>query len=75
MLHIIETTGVVGADHTITLKLPDDVPQGPCEVVVTVKDHRDKKKVDWLALPPLDLVMLNPNETFRREDMYGDDCR
>lgn len=75
MLHTIETTGRVAADHTLTVKLPDDVPVGPCEVVLTVKGRTGKAKIDWLALPPLDLVMVNPDETFRREDMYGDDDR
>lgn len=75
MLRTIETTALVGADHTITVKLPDDVPQGLCEVVVTVKDPVVKERVNWLALPPLDLVMRNPHDTFRREDIYGDEGR
>lgn len=72
MMRTIETTAVVGADHTITLKLPDDVPEGTVKVVVTLPGTVTSKWADW---PAHHLELLNPNETFRREDMYGDDGR
>jgi hypothetical protein len=76
MLRTIETTGVVNADHTITLKLPDDFPEGECQVVVVseIRTATDQQ-FDWGALPTHDLVFADPNDTFRREDMYGDDER
>ncbi len=76
MMRTIETTGMVNADHTITLTLPDDFPEGECQVVVVASEAKPPaRKLNWADLPPLDLVMLNPNDTFRREDMYGDDGR
>ena len=41
MMRTIETTGVVAADHTITLKLPDDVPEGNCQIVVVIQDEME----------------------------------
>jgi len=74
-MRTIETTAVVGADHTITLKLPDDFPVGECQVVVVTEALAASAPGKWADWPAHDLVMLNPNETFRREDMYGDDGR
>ena len=76
MMRTIETTGVVTPEHTITLKLPDDFPEGECQVVVVASEAKPPKRAfSWASWPAHDLVMLNPNETFRREDMYGDDGR
>ena len=75
MMRTIETTGVVAADHTITLKLPD-FPEGECQVVVVASEVKPtQKEFSWANWPAHDLVILNPNATFRREDMYGDDGR
>ena len=75
MMRTIETTGVVNADHTITLQLPAEFPEGECLVVVTSQATPPKVKINWTEWPAHDLVMVNPNDTFRREDMYGDDGR
>jgi len=75
MMRTIETTGVVTPEHTITLKLPDDFPEGECHVVVASVAKPTNKVFSWANWPAHDLVMLNPNETFRREDIYGDDDR
>lgn len=76
MFRTIETTGVVNADHTITLKLPDDFPEGECQVVVVseVKATGDQH-FDWATVPTHGLVFADPNDSFRREDLYGDDDR
>ena len=76
MMRTIETTGVVNADHTITLKLPDDFPEGECQVVVSSETiHTARNRPD---LPPLLMLDIGPwPEGFNvsREQIYGDDGR
>jgi hypothetical protein len=75
-MRTIETTAVVAPDHTITVKLPEDIPPGACRVVVVVGDETPAVKPslfrDW---PAHDLRLTDPNCTFRWEDLYGDDGR
>jgi hypothetical protein len=48
MMQTIETTGVVNADHTITLKLPDDFPEGEYRVVVVCETKTGMdQQFDW----------------------------
>lgn len=69
----VEATVVVGEDRTITVKLPDDVPPGEWQVFVTLHAVRPPANQtgglmrDWPAHSP---PMENPNELFRREDLY-----
>jgi hypothetical protein len=37
-MQTIETTGVIAADHTLTVRLPDELPPGPCRVRVVIDD-------------------------------------
>lgn len=72
MMRTIETTGVVNADHTITLKLPDDFPIGRQRVHVTLVDPPE------LNPPPLIMIDVGPwpeGFTVSREQIYGDDGR
>lgn len=76
MFRTIETTGLVNADHTLTLKLPDDVPAGSVKVfVVTEVSPSARMGIDWRTWTTHDLEMIDPNCTFRREDIYDDDGR
>jgi hypothetical protein len=75
MMKTIEVDGIVGADHTVTLKLPDEFPLGACRIVVVSEPAPPKAQLNWASLPAWDVEMVDPNETFRREDMYGDDGR
>lgn len=72
-MRTIETTAVVTPDHTITVQLPEDIPPGECRVVVVVED----RAIEALpfGLRPYNIGLTDPNCTFRREDLYGDDGR
>lgn len=73
-MRTIETTAVVSADHTMTLTVPADIPAGACKVVVVVEAPPPRKSVTdgW---PKFDARLVDPTNTFRREDMYGDGGR
>jgi hypothetical protein len=74
MMRTIEATGVVNADHTITLKLPEDFPEGDCHVLVS----SDAKTPSLTDLPPLEMLDIGPwpkGFTVSREQIYGDDGR
>ena len=79
MMRTIETTGVVTAEHTITLKLPDDFPEGECQVVVVASEAKPPaRKLNWADLPPLQMLDIGPwpeGFTVSREQIYGDDGR
>ena len=77
-MQTIETTAVVTPEHTVTLTLPADVPPGEHVVSLTIRpqpaavDQTVGLFADW---PPHENTFVNPHETFRREDLYGDDGR
>ena len=72
MMRTIEATGVVTADHTLSVKLPDDVPAGTHAVVVMLTCEPPKK---WAPGPPYEIEFVENVGTFRREEMYDDDGR
>lgn len=72
-MRTIETTAVVTPDHTITVTLPADIPPGQVQLVVVVEERT--AEVLPFGLRPYNLGLTDPNCTFRREDMYGDDGR
>ena len=69
----ITTTAVIGPDRILTVQLPPDVPPGKHEVVV-VLNGVPVPQVPELS-PPYPVGPINPHDTFRREDIYGDDGR
>jgi hypothetical protein len=73
MTRTLETTAIVTADHTITLKPPDEVPEGRCQVVVTLKNCQSEGK----ASLALNLIPGPWPEGFTasREQIYDDDGR
>jgi hypothetical protein len=75
-MRTLETTAIVAADRTITLKLPDDVPEGKVDLVVVMSSEPSRSpRIDWATWTAHDLQLADPNATFRREDIYGDDGR
>ena len=76
-MRTIETTAVVGPDRTITVKLPDDIPPGEVRlwVVLVPPGQVAPAAGSLLNWPAHDVQMVNPHETFRREDLYDADGR
>src|SRR5262249_54331899 len=71
----IETTAVVPPEHTLTVELPADIPPGPHRVVLVIESGVPKAVFPWKDWKPHDVGLVDPNFTFRREDLYGDDGR
>ncbi len=73
----LTVTGVVNADHTLTLPVPANLLPGPRQVVVVIQDESApaQKRINFDDWPAHDVALANPNDTFRREDLYGDDGR
>ena len=76
-MRALTATAVVHPDHTLTVQVPADVPPGTHQVVVVFEDAAPALQpgpftANWPAHPagPAD-----PDLTFRREDIYGDDGR
>jgi len=74
-MRTIETTAVVTPEHTLTVEVPADIPPGPRRVVVIVDSPAVAGTKRWLNLKPHNVGLVDPNFTFRREDLYGDDGR
>ena len=71
----IETTTVVGEDRKLTVQLPADVEPGTHQVVVVIEEAATSRPLEPLQFSKHDLTLIDPNFTFRREDLYGDDGR
>jgi hypothetical protein len=72
-MRTIETTAVIAPDHTLTLTVPDDIPPGPCRVVIAVEPPpAAATHTKWADWPAHDVAFRDPNCTFRREDIYDD---
>jgi hypothetical protein len=65
---------VVTAEHTLTIQLPPDIPPGDCRVVVVLENGKPPV-LPWTEWKPHNVGLVDPTNTFRREDMYGDDGR
>ena len=76
-MRTIETTAVVTPEHTITVQLPPDIPPGSHRVVVVIERNGAPAPptVSWREWTPHDTGPVDPANTFRREDLYGDDGR
>lgn len=72
-MRTIETTGVVNSDHTLTLKLPADVPPGKHDVILVLSCEPQLEPKRWAPPPPYDNEFVENIGTFRREEMYDDD--
>jgi hypothetical protein len=56
----------------LVVQLPPDVEPGQYEIVVILERMADEVPV---LGPPYPTGPVDPSNTFRREDMYGDDGR
>jgi hypothetical protein len=74
-MRTIETTAVVTPEHTITVQLPPDIPPGSHRVVVVIERNGTAPPpvVSWREWAPHNTGPVDPANTFRREDLYGDD--
>jgi hypothetical protein len=67
---------VITADHTLTVPVPADVSPGVHQVTVVIEEAplapEPGSLMDW---PAHDAALVEPKNTFRREDLYGDDGR
>lgn len=74
-MHTITTTAVATPEHTITVKVPEDIPLGEYPLLIIVGHEKGVRTGRWRDLKPSDVELVDPNFTFRREDLYGDDGR
>lgn len=76
-MRTIETTARVGPDHTLTVRVPADVPLGEHRVVVVIDNAMTApvRAGASFPLPAHDAGLVPPDRSLRREDIYGDDGR
>jgi hypothetical protein len=75
-MRAVSTTAVVRPDHTLVVQLPADIPAGTHEIVIVLQDQPAQQTALLAKWPaPHDVGLVDPNMTFRREDIYGDDGR
>jgi hypothetical protein len=76
-MRTIETTAVVTPDHTITVKVPEDIPPGEVRVVVVVENGAPLPIPGELTSKwgMIDLGPWPEGFTASREQLYGDDGR
>jgi hypothetical protein len=75
-MRTVETTATVTPDHTVTVRVPDDIPAGACRVVLVIDAAPPAPTGQYpFGIKPHDVGLVDPNFTFRREDLYGDDGR
>ena len=88
---VVDTTVDVPEDRRVVLQLPSDLPTGVLRLVAVVAADRGVGRNRDLPAPPrtrkrgepIVIPVSNPDlgrdwdpaDTFRREDMYGDDGR
>lgn len=74
-MRTIETIVTVDEQGMATLKMPPDITPGQHKVVMVIEEQSKRKAP--LSFPQHDVGPwpFGPNDTFRREDMYGDDGR
>jgi hypothetical protein len=72
-------TAVVTPEHTVTVAVPPDIPPGPRQVVLVIAEEAQQATQGQPDIrnwpPPHKTGPVDPNMTFRREDLYGDDGR
>jgi|LakMenEpi03Aug12_release.lakeMendotaPanAssembly.Ray.scaffolds.fasta_scaffold6086111_1 hypothetical protein len=69
------TKATISKDHELEVRLPTHLAQGEYAVVVKVSEHPESGAPrEPLTFGTLHLGAMK-GETFRREDIYGDDGR
>jgi hypothetical protein len=75
-MRALTATGLVHADHTLTVKVPADVSPGPKIVVVVLEDLPRVLPIGVpLHFEPHPVGPADLTSTYRREEIYGDDGR
>ena len=61
----------------VDLRLPPEIRQGHYRAVLIIEEYpvSRKRKKQGIRFPLFDTEPVNPNNTFRRGDLYGDDGR
>jgi hypothetical protein len=77
-MRALTLTAVVRPDHMLMVQVPAGIPPGTHQVVVVLQGNEgvtspgERFMENW---PVHDCGPIDPNMTFRREDIYGDDGR
>jgi len=75
-MRVLSATAIVGPDHTLTVTVPPDITPGSWSVVLVMDQPQAAPlKVGKLDLTPINTGLVDTSNTFRREDMYGDEGR
>ena len=77
-MRALTATATVRPDHVLTVQVPADIAPGTHQVVVVLQEAGAPMSQvdfmeDWPA--PHNTGLVDPNMTFRREDIYDDDGR
>jgi hypothetical protein len=79
MMKTLQMIVPVNPDRTVMIRLPEGVAPGAAEVhlVVVVEDAQEiaPRKREPLQFSSYDVGIVDPNFTYRREDLYGDGDR
>ncbi len=73
MITIKERATITKEQHSITIKVGENLPEGEYEVEVILKSLNNKQK-GILNFPVSD-ANVDPSLTFSREEIYDDDGR
>lgn len=76
-MRALTAKAVVTVDHTLIVPVPQDVAPGEHQVTIMIEEQTPSPPgkpslMDW---PAHAVALLEPRNTFRREDLYGDDGR
>ena len=74
-MRTIETFVTVDEHGMATIKMPPDITPGQHKVVMVIEEISKPKTPLTFAAHDIGPWPYGPEETFRREDMYGDDGR
>ncbi len=75
-MRALTATGLVHADHSLTVQVPADISPGPRTVVVVLEDEPQIIQAQIpLQFKPHPVGPADPTNSYRREDIYGEDGR
>lgn len=74
-MRVLTVVGTVREDHTLTVQVPPDIPPGNQNVVLVMEDSALVPAARPLELTPHPVGPADPQTTYRREEIYGDDGR
>lgn len=61
----------------VDLRLPPEIKQGRYRAMVIIEEYpvNQERKKKTIRFPTFNAELVDPKNTFRREDLYGDDGR